>query len=275
MNRALRLSLLAAAALVALLVAACSVPQASAPAAPPAAQPVELTVFAAASLTDAFRAIAREFEAANPGVTVMYNFAGSQQLAQQLAQGAPADVFASANEAQMRAAVDAGRVAADSVALFARNELVAVAADGTSGVSRLEDLAAPGVKVVLAAGDVPAGRYALAFLDKAAADPAFGAGYRARVEANVVSYEQNVRAVLAKVSLGEADAGIVYVTDVVAAPDSPVRRIEIPDALNVAADYPIAPVSDAQHPDAARRFVEFVGGDGARAILEQHGFRLP
>lgn len=255
------------------LLAACAAPPAAAPTAAPA--PVEITVFAAASLTDAFAEIGQQFSAANPAVTVTFNMAGSQQLAAQLAQGAPADVFASANTAQMTAAVDAGRVAADAPQPFVSNSLVVITPPDSTSVTTLPDLAKPGVRVVIAAPAVPAGQYALTFLDNAAQDSAFTAAFRTQVEANIVSYEENVRAVLAKVALGEADAGIVYISDVVSSDERPVVSIPIPATLNVVARYPIAPISDAPHPEAAQQFIDYVLSPPAQAILARYGFGAP
>lgn len=241
------------------------------PAAPEAeAEPVTLTVFAAASLTDAFNEIGAAFSAANPGVTVAFNFAGSNQLAAQIGEGAPADVFASANRKQMDAAVDTGRIAADAPRVFVTNRLVIVTPAG--GVAALADLAAPGTLVVLAAAEVPAGQYALEFLDKAATDPTLGAGFKAAALGNVVSYEQNVRAVLNKVALGEADAGIVYASD--AAGAEGVTIIDIPDALNVLAQYPIAPLRDGPNASLAAAFVAYVLGPEGQATLARYGFGM-
>jgi molybdate transport system substrate-binding protein len=179
--------------------------------------PVTLRVYAAASLGDVFDELGREYEASHPGVKVEFNYAGSQQLSQQLAQGATADVFASANLKQMQAATSAGRVADGSTQLFARNRLMVIYPADGKPLSSLSDLAQPGLHIVLAGKEVPVGQYALDFLDKAAADPQLGAAFREGVLANVVSYEENVKAVLAKVSLGEADAGIVYASDLTGA----------------------------------------------------------
>jgi molybdate transport system substrate-binding protein len=245
------------------------------PTATAAPRNVELTVFAAASLTNAYQEIGRNFEAANPGVKVTFNFGGSPQLVTQLSQGASADVFASANDAQMTNAVRAGRIRAETARTFVKNNLVVVTAREARNLTRLQDLGRPGVKVVLAARAVPVGQYALEFFDKAAKDPAFGADFRQRVEANVVSYEENVRAVLAKVALGEADAGVVYVSDVIANPRSPVRRITIPPALNVIATYPIAPVSDSKNLQVAQKFVDYMFVGDSRLILAKYGFTLP
>ncbi|MEZ4767575.1 MAG: molybdate ABC transporter substrate-binding protein [Caldilineales bacterium] len=251
-----------------LMLAACSKP--GAPANGAAAD--RLMVFAAASLTDPFRDLAAQFEAANPGVDVVFNFAGSQQLAQQLAQGAAVDLFASANDRQMGAAIDAGRVIAGTQRAFAGNDLVIITpADNPARLKTLQDLATPGVKLVLAASNVPVGDYTLAFLEKAAASSQVAADYDQAVLANVMSYEENVKAVLSKVLLGEADAGIVYTSDVPPDLQDEVQRIEIPDAINVLATYPIALVTDAPNPVLARRFLDFVLSSEGQAVLARHG----
>lgn len=232
-----------------------------------------LTVFAAASLKDAFETIAQQFVAANGGVDVVYNFAGSQQLAQQLAEGAPADVFAAASARSMQSAVDAGRIVSETVRLFTANRLVIIFPKGNPAALRtMQDLARPGVKLVLAAAVVPAGEYTLDFLAKAAADPGFEPAYSELVLANVVSYEDNVRGVLNKVALGEADAGIVYQSDVSSATGQEVGTIDIPDALNVIATYLIAALDNSTRADLAHRFVAFVLSDVGQTILQRYGF---
>jgi molybdate transport system substrate-binding protein len=230
-----------------------------------------ITVYAAASLTDAFSQIGKLFELYNPGVKVVFNFAGSQVLSQQLAQGAPVDVFASANQAQMDVAVKAGRLSTSTV--FVLNRLVAITpADNPAGIKTLQDLGKPGLRLVLAAKAVPVGQYALDFLIKASADPTFGTGYQASVLSNVVSYEDNVKQVLAKVALGEADAGIVYTTDVLGANASKVVKIKIPDNLNTIAKYPIGYVNNSANPYWAKAFVRFVLSRDGQRTLAQYGF---
>jgi len=234
--------------------------------------PQTLTVFAATSLTEAFTKIGQEFEAGHAGVKVEFNFAGSQQLAQQLAQGAQADVFASANQAQMDAAVSAGRVDAGTAEIFARNRLVVIyPKDNPASLTRLLDLAKPGLKLVLAAKEVPVGGYSLQFLEKASQSSDFGGYFGGNVLANVVSYEENVRAVYSKVALGEADAGIVYTSDI-PKDEARVGSLEIPDELNVLATYPIAPLQDSPNPELAASFVEFVISPAGQAILSEYGF---
>jgi molybdate transport system substrate-binding protein len=233
----------------------------------------ELIVFAAASLTEAFTELGAALTAAHPGVRVIFNFGGSQQLAQQLAQGAPADLFASANRRQMAVAVDAGRVGSDTAQVFACNRLVVVyPVANHAGLATLHDLAAPGLKLVLAAPEVPVGGYARDFLDRAAVAADYGPAYSAAVLANVVSYEENVRAVLSKVVLGEADAGIVYASDVTLDAAEQVGRMAIPDALNTVAEYPVAPVVDAAHPALAQAFLDLLLGPEGQAILAKYGF---
>jgi molybdate transport system substrate-binding protein len=233
----------------------------------------DLVVLAAASLSDAFAAIGQAFQEAHPGVTVTFDFAGSQQLAQQLGEGAPADVFASANQRQMQVAIDAGRIAAGSARVFVRNRLIVVfPADNPARIVALQDLAMAGLRLVLVASEAPAGQYTLEFLDNASADPAFGTDFRAEVLANVVSYEENVRAVLTKILLGEADAGVVYGSDAAGEDPTLMGRLDIPDGLNVIAEYPIATVADSTNPGLAAAFVDFVLSPRGQAILTDHGF---
>jgi molybdate transport system substrate-binding protein len=232
-----------------------------------------LTIFTAASLTEAFTEIGAAFETMHPGTTVLFNFGASNQLATQIGEGAPADVFASANAAQMNVAIETGRIVSGTQRTFVRNRLVVVTpSDNPAGLSGLQDLVTPGVKIVFAAQEVPVGQYSLDFLDKADADGSLGAGYKAAVLANVVSYEENVRAVLAKVALGEADAGIVYTSDVVASEEGEVAQIEIPDTLNTIASYPIAPLSDSPNLDLAQQFVDYVLSPEGQQVLVRYGF---
>lgn len=230
-----------------------------------------LTVFAAASLSAAFDEIGNAFEAANPGTAVAISYAGSNQLATQIREGAPADVFASANQTQMDAAVESSRIDPDAVKIFVTNRLVVIyPASNPAGITSLQDLAKPGTLIVLAAGEVPVGRYSLEFLDLAAADPEFGEAFREAVLGNVVSYEENVRAVLNKVKLGEADAGIVYTSDLYGVEG--VDQLEIPDPLNILAQYPIAALNDSPNGEAAARFVSYVLSDAGQSILIDYGF---
>jgi molybdate transport system substrate-binding protein len=232
-----------------------------------------LNVFAAASLQDVFTEMGKNFEAANPGAKVAFNFAGSQQLAQQIGQGAPADVFASANKAQMAVAIKSGRVVSGTEHVFVRNRLVVIVPKDNPGkVEKLQDLANPGLKLVLAAKEVPVGQYTLDFLTKTLTDTNFGAAYQGAVLKNVVSYEDNVRSVLSKVVLGEADAGVVYTTDVTQDAAPKVTSIDIPDTLNTVASYPIAALQDSKQADLAGKFVTYVLSDEGQKILASYGF---
>lgn len=247
--------------------------QASSATAAEAAMPTTtLTVFAAASLNDAYGEIGKTFELAHPGVTVAFNFAGSNQLAQQIIEGSPADVFAAANWAQMNAVIDSGAIITGTQHTFVRNRLVVIfPGDNPAGIQSLHDLGRPGLKLVLAAKEVPAGQYALDFLGKASKLPEYTATFSETVIANVVSYEANVRAVLGKVSLGEADAGVVYTSDVGAAA-STVGRLDIPDELNTVASYLIAPIKDSPNAGLAQEFVDYMLTPAAQTILGNNGF---
>lgn len=235
-----------------------------------ATEPQEITVFAASSLTDAFNEMAEAFKAQNEGVEVVLNYAGSTQLAAQLSEGAAADVFASANSTQMQVAVDAGRITAGSEKLFVSNRLtVIVPADNPAGITALEDLAQPGVQMILAVTGVPVRQYT----DEIVAT--FPADFQESFYANMVSEEENVRQVSAKVALGEADAGIVYTSDVTPDIASQVQQIAIPEAQNVVATYPIAPLADAAAPTLAQSFINFVLSEDGQAILARWGFGAP
>jgi molybdate transport system substrate-binding protein len=236
----------------------------------------QLVIFSAASLTEAFRALSEAFEAEQPGVEIILNFAGSQQLAQQLGQGAPADLFASANERQMTAVIDTGRVVAGSQQIFAANRLVIVYPSENPGdLQTISDLARPGLRLLLAAPEVPVGQYAQEFLDKTAAEPAYGPDFAAGARSNVVSFEENVRAVLSKIVLGEADGGIVYQSDLKAETANLLGQLPIPDELNIIASYPIAPISDSGQPALAAAFLDFVLSPAGQAVLAAHGFGRP
>jgi molybdate transport system substrate-binding protein len=254
--------------LIVLLATACA-PQAT-PAA--TAVPQTLTVLAAASLTESFNEMGKLFESKNPGITIAFSFAGSQQLAQQLDQGAPADVFASASKKYMDAAVTSRRVNKDDPKTFVKNRLVVIfPKDNKAGLKELKDLAKPGLKIDLEDKSVPAGQYSLDMLDKAVKDPGYGASFKTDVLKNVVSYETDVKAVVSKVSLGEADAGIVYITDYNSAADK-LGKLDIPDALNTIAVYPIAPISDSKNADLANAFVALVLSPEGQAIMAKVGF---
>ncbi len=239
----------------------------------PAASGGDLTVFAAASLTAAFKDIGEKFGAANGGATVTFNFAGSDQLATQINQGAPADVFASANGAQMNVVIKSGEIISGTQRTFVRNRLVVVyPKDNPGKLAALKDLANPGLKLVLANKSVPVGAYALAFLDKASKLPEYTEIYSPTVLKNVVSYEENVKAVLSKITLGEADAGIVYTTDAATITDGSIGTLNIPNNLNTIASYPIAATKSAKNADLAKKFVDYVLSADGQQILAKYGF---
>lgn len=220
-----------------------------------------ITVFAASSLTGAYTAIGKDFEKVHPGSMVKLSFGGSSTLVAQIEQGAIGDIFASADQPNMQKAVDAGLVA-DSPSVFARNRLeIVVGAGNPKHVTGLSDLAHAGLIVVLCASAVPCGRYATQALQKAG------------VSVQAASQEADVKAVVSKVALGEADAGIVYVTDVKAA-GAGVQGVEIPPSVNVVADYPVAILKDSQNAPLAKAFVSYLLGAG-QPILARYGFTGP
>lgn len=226
-----------------------------------------LTVFAAASLHLAFPALGKQFEATHPGVSVRFSFNGSQILEAQLEQGAPADVFASADKRWIDKAVQANAVA--SPAPFASNELVLVAAPA-SKVQTPRDLTAPGTKLVLCAEAVPCGAYSRRLLQGMDADPAYGQGYADSVLKNVVSEELDVESVLSKVTLGEADAGIVYRTDAMTQPG--LRTIALPTLPGTPIGYYIGAVHTSANASVAADFVNFVLSQDGQKVLAGYGF---
>jgi len=235
-----------------------------------AAEP-ELTVFAAASLTGAFQEIGGMFEQAHPGTRVRFNFAGSQQLAIQLEQGAIADVFASADQRWMDYAAGKDLLAGEA-RLFAHNRLVVIVpSSNPARIGRLQDLAKPGVKLVVAAEAVPAGAYTRQSLARLAQAPDFARDFDRRVLANVVSQEENVKAVVTKVQLGEADAGVVYASDAAGSVSRHLRILSIPDPQNVIADYPIARLKRASAPSAAEDFIGLVLAPEGQSVLKKFG----
>ena len=222
----------------------------------------DITVFAAASLTESFKAIAKQFEKRHPDVGVKLDFDSSANLANQIEQGAPADVFASADEAHLQKTVDAGDVVPPTV-VFAKNRLeIAVEKGNPHKIRGLADLAKSRLVVVLCADEVPCGRYATRAFTKA------------RVDIAPDSKEANAKATLSKVSLGEADASVVYVTDVRAAKRS-VSGVAIPDRFNVVATYPVGLVKGGKHAAVGRAWVHFLRSMAARRTLRRFGFLPP
>ncbi|MEP6973583.1 MAG: molybdate ABC transporter substrate-binding protein [Actinomycetota bacterium] len=227
---------------------------------------VELTVFAASSLTAAFTQIGSDFEVVNPGTTVTFNFGSSGDLAASIESEGTADVFASASGTYMDEVSD--KVGVSGRADFVQNKLVVITpTDNPAGISSLEDLAKPGVQVVLAAEGVPVGDYARQALQTA--------GIEKAVLANVVSNEDDDASVVAKITSGEADAAIVYVSDVTSAVAPQLNAVQIPDAENVIATYPIAVVTGTSHADTAQAFVDYVTGSPGEATLADFGFLPP
>jgi molybdate transport system substrate-binding protein len=256
MIRVVRGTMLAAAMLLLGVLTACT----SHPKGDPSS--AELTVLAAASLTDAFSALASLHEESHPGSRVVLGFAGSQQLARQILDGAPADVFASSDAAHMAELVAAGLVVGQA-RIFATNRLaIAVEPGNPLDIRDLADLERSDVVVVLTSVHVPAGRYAARALEAAG------------VEAAPSSYETDVRAALAKVRLGEADAAIVYHSDIVAAAGA-VEEVVIADEHNVEAAYPAGAVGTGDQPVQAAAFLELLHSPAGRAVLAEHGFAAP
>ncbi len=235
-----------------------------------------LTVFAASSLTDAFTEIGDAFKAEHPGLEVIFNFGGSSSLATQLVEGgAPADIFASANTKQMQVVVDGERIAGEPLT-FVRNRLVLIVpVENSSDIQSLRDLANDGIKLIVAAEGVPVRDYTDAMLGKLAADAEYGESYHTSVIANIVSEEENVRQVAAKVALGEADAGIVYRSDVTPDIADVVQMLLIPDELNTLAEYPIAITNDTLNPELAQEFIDFLSSESGQTILTKWNFLLP
>lgn len=235
------------------------------------AGPVTLNVFAAASLTESFNQIAQQYQTAHPNVKIRYNFNGSQLLVQQIISGAPADVFASADLANMKKASDAGVVGSSEV--FARNKLVVILPVNNPGnITSLKDLAKKGIKIDIEAPAVPAGKYSLQVLDNMAKSADYGPSYVSAVKDNFVSQEDNVKAVVQKVQLGEADAGFVYKTDITASVASKLKEVEIPDNFNVIAQYPIAVVKNSPHATDAQAFMQYVLSTDGQAVLAKYNF---
>jgi molybdate transport system substrate-binding protein len=223
---------------------------------------VKLTVFAAASLKGTFTEIGKDFEASHPGVTVTFNFAGSADLVAQIQQGAPADVFASADTKNMDKAASDNLVTGAPIN-FAKNTLeIATPPDNPAHITTLDDLAKPGVKVVLCAIEVPCGSAAHAVEDATG------------VKIKPVSEEQAVTDVLGKVTSGEADAGLVYVTDVKAAGES-VHGVTFPESAKAVNTYPIAPLDGSKHAGTALAFAQYVAGAKGQAVLAAAGFAKP
>ena len=252
------------AALSALVLTACGDDegQSSDTAAPGAGVSGEVVVFAASSLTAAFTELGDAFTAANPDATVTFNFAASSELVAQIGEGAPADVFASADQSNMTKLTDAGNNGSEPQT-FATNLLEIIVGPGNpEGVTGVADLANDDLIVVTCDVEVPCGKYAAQIFENAG------------VTVTPKSYEENVKAVVTKVTLGEADAGVVYRTDVIAAGADAVG-VEIPADINVTAVYPIASTKEASNADGAATFIAFVLSPAGQEILAGYGFGAP
>ena len=255
-----RARILIAAALV-LSMAACGDDAATTPEAR-AAKGGTVTVLAAASLTESFTQIGKDFEAANPGTKVTFSFGGSSSLATQITSGAPADVFAAASPTTMKTVTDAGAATGTPATLVKNQLVIAVPKGNPEGITSLAALAKPEFKVALCAEQVPCG---------SAAKKALTA---ANVKVTPVTQEQDVKAALAKVKLGEVDAALVYRTDAKAA-SADVDGVEFPESASAINDYPIVALKDAPNPAGAAAFVAFVQGPAAQQVLTDAGFQKP
>jgi molybdate transport system substrate-binding protein len=261
----------AGAAVVATALAGCG--PASPSAAPTSVAPAELTVFAAASLRDVIDEAAEAYEAANPGTTLIVSIDSSAALATQIEQGAPADVFLSADMAAPQRLIDGGFADGDPV-VFAGNRLtIIVPLDNPAGIGSAADLANDGVRIVAAGDDVPITGYAATVVANLAGLDGFPAGFEDDYAANVVTREDNARALVAKIELGEGDAAIVYVTD--AGSSGRVVEVELPDEANVTATYAGVVVKASPHMSAATAFLEWLAGPEGWEILAGHGFVPP
>lgn len=232
----------------------------------------QLTIYAAASLAEAFTDLAEQFETSHPNVDVAISFAGSQQIAQQLSQGAPGDLFASANAKQMENAIFAGRVMSGADQIFIHNQLMIILPwDNPGNIIGVKDLDKPGLRLILADKSVPVGYYSQKMLEQANQQPGYGEKFQEHVLGNVVSYEENVRAVLTKIILGEADAGIVYVSDAAGVKEGDIEMIPIPEEINIVASYYIAPLSDTSEMELGLEFITLVLSPKGQDILNSHG----
>jgi molybdate transport system substrate-binding protein len=239
----------------------------------PAGAPVELTVYGAASLRDALARLGAAYERSHPGVRLTISTDSSAALATQVSEGAPADVFLSADTSSPQKLVDGGFAASDPIT-FATNRLAIVVADGNpASIATPADLARPGLMIIGAGDEVPITRYAGQLVSNLARLPGYPADFEHAYAANVVSKEDNVRGIVARIELGEGDAGIVYATDVAAS--SKLASVAIPDAANVAATYAGVVVGASAHQDAARAFLDWVAGPAGQAVLAGFGFLPP
>jgi molybdate transport system substrate-binding protein len=267
-----RLALIGLAALT-VVSAACTAGAGSSVVPSPTPEPLELTIFAAASLKGALDAAKVEYEAANPGTTLTISTDSSAALAIQIEQGAPADVFLSADAKHPQALADKGLTEGAPVDVAGNKLVVIVPTDNPAGITTPADLARSGVKVVAAGDAVPITGYANELVANLAEEPGYPGDLVAAYDANIVSKEDNVKAVVAKIELGEGDAAIVYVTD--AKISTRVASVGVPDSANVRATYAGAVVKSSPNPDAASAFLTWLAGSAGQAILSGFGFLPP
>jgi molybdate transport system substrate-binding protein len=243
------------------------------PSAAPPAEAVELTIFGAASLKSALEKTQAAYEAANAGTTLTLSTDSSSALETQIEQGAPADVFLSADTTNPKKLVDAG-LADGAAVTFAGNKLtIIVPTANPAAITTPADLVKPGVRIIAAGDEVPITKYARQLVDNLAQESGYPADFAAMYAANVASKEDNVKAVVAKVELGEGDAGIVYVTDAKAS--TKVTTVDVPDTANVPATYAGVVVKASRNAAAARAFLDWFAGPDGQAILSTFGFLPP
>jgi molybdate transport system substrate-binding protein len=236
-----------------------------------ATEKTEIIVMAAASLTEMFTEVESSYEAEHPDVDLLFSFAGSQSLATQIQEGVEADVFASANKKYMTLLEDESFVAPSDAALFAKNKLAVIAGKAVTTLDSYDDLDDGDYKIVIADETVPVGKYTVTFLANVeTAIPGFTDAFNAQV----ISKETNVKLVASKVELGEADCGIVYTTDLTAANKDVLNIIDIPNDVNVIAEYPIAKLKDSAHSEQAQAFVDYMLSEAGKAVLEKYGFSI-
>lgn len=243
------------------------------PAAEPASDQSELIVFTAASLTGAMTDIAKAYEAVHPDTKIVLNFDGSQALRTQIEQGAHADLFLSANTRHMTALQGECLMVNDSVRVFAKNRLaLLVPRENRANITSLSDLARPGIRLVIGTKEVPFGDYTRQLLGKMADDTAYGPVYRDAVMKNVISEEPAVTSLVAKLRIGEADAGIAYASDVSKEDKTLITTLPIPDQYNVIAVYPLGIIQESMVKDRSAMFVQFITSPEGDAFLTQYGF---
>jgi molybdate transport system substrate-binding protein len=270
------------AAVVVLALVACG-GETTPPSRPPATAPpshlpgtpaaLELTIFAAASLKSVLDEVKAEYEAANPGTTLTISTDSSAALETKIEQGAPADVFMSADTTNPQKLIDRG-FATEPLVEFAGNRLtIIVPADNPAGIERPADLARGGVDIIAAGDEVPITKYAGQLVRNLAGQPGYPGGFEAAYAANVVSKEENVKAIVGKIELGQGDAGIVYVTDAAGVPN--IRTIEVPDAANVLATYAGVLVKASSSEAEGRAFLAWLAGSSGQAVLAHFGFLPP